>query len=82
MDKTNFEKFTDTFAELCVKYAEYVKRKVEASSRLATEPALIEPLETTAQLMEEVRAVNVLAVTLGRMEALKTGKQFGSNAGI
>lgn len=77
-----FEKFTETFARLCTKYAEYVEAKVQASSQIVTEPALVEPVENAVQLMEEVRAVNVLAVTMGRMEALKTGKQFGNNAGI
>lgn len=84
MEKGNgeFEKFTETFARLCTKYAEYVEAKVQASSQIVTEPALIEPAENAAQLLEEVRTVNVLAVTMGRMEALKAGKMFGNGAGI
>lgn len=72
-----FEKFTDTFARFCIAYTDYVNVDVMAMAEIKELPAL-----DRTQLLDEVRVVNVLAVTLGRLEALKTGQQFGINAGV
>lgn len=79
----NFENFVDAFSELCINYAEHVSERVQVSNQIVTTMSThLESPKIAAQLVEEVRTANVLAVTLGRLEALKTGQQFGINAGI
>lgn len=68
-----FGKFSDSFAEACAEYARYVKEKVDKSN---AEAKLIGPEDSTQMLMQEMRTVNMLAVTLIRIETFKTRKLF------
>lgn len=56
------EKFKGTFEKMAVKYAKYVDRRIEKANKKA-----ITNNRTAMLLMNEARSVNVIAVTLNRM---------------
>lgn len=77
------DKFKKVFESVATKYAEYVEAKVNSAAEIRRQPAdQPQDLSLSMELRDEVRTVNVLAVTLARMEALEKGAQFGVNAGI
>lgn len=61
------EEFKKVFEEMAVKYAEHVKKKIEDSQAESTTNDGTN--DTAITLMNEVRTVNVVAVTLTRMNA-------------
>lgn len=75
MKNDNFEQFVEVFTQLCTNYTKYVDAKVQASSQIIT-------MMPTHVLVDDVRTVNVLAVTLGRLKALEKEQQFEANSGI
>lgn len=75
------DEFKKAFARVATKYAEYVEAKVIYAAKPGGTPAQT-PRKLARELQDEVRTVNVLAVTLARMKAQDTGELFGVNAGI
>lgn len=75
------KEFKSVFERLVTKYAEYVEAKIVLAGETQTQPAERTP-ELSRELQDEVRTVNVLAVTLARMEAQETGVPFGMSAEI
>jgi hypothetical protein len=56
------KKFKETFEKMAVEYAKYVNRRIEKADKKA-----ITNNRTAMLLMNEARSVNVIAVTLNRM---------------
>lgn len=75
--------FKTVFERLATKYAEYVEAKIASAAVVQSQQAVVyDTHEWSRDLQDDVRTVNVLAVTLARMEALEKETAFGVNSGI
>ncbi len=66
------DEFMESYIKLCNAYAQYVSARLSEAAKIHTEPVDCQPHDLT----DEVRLVNTMAVTLGRLGFSSKGQQF------